>query len=75
MYEFQVQSEGTLKADVGVAREVLRADLEALREKVNAAKEAVHAAAVALAQIPRIKEVSDEHPTSTNATSSNATSS
>ena len=53
--------EGSLKVEVGRARQALHNDLAAVREKVRAAFEAVRRVATTLAQVPRVDE--DETPT------------
>lgn len=53
-YPITIESETTVKSDVGRIRDVLHADLSAVREAVQAARGAVQNAAVALAGIPGV---------------------
>lgn len=50
-YTILINKEGTLKQDVGVARQALHADLVSMRETVKTARDAVHNVAIALGQI------------------------
>lgn len=66
-------SGGTLKSDVGKARQALHADLVKVREKVFAAREAVKKAAVALAQIPKVDELGVKEETASEPTTATST--
>ena len=68
-------NEATLKTDLGGVRNALRSDLEVVKSKVKSARDAVQAAAVSLAQIPKIDEleVSSQPTTGTSSTSNSAT--
>lgn len=55
-YAITVNTEGTLRRDVGQTRQALHNDLKVARESVFVARDAVHRAAVTLAQIPRVDE-------------------
>ena len=56
VYVFEVNSEETLRLDVGSIRQSLHNDLVEVRRTIVAAREAVRKAAVALARIPRVDE-------------------
>ena len=56
-YSVTVTDEATLRENAKSAKEQLRKDLEAVKNVVKAARDSVRAAAVALAQIPRVNEV------------------
>ena len=62
VYTFEVNTEETLKNDIGVARQALRDDLQQVRQTIVTAREAVKKAAVALAQIPRVNEYETPAP-------------
>lgn len=63
-YTAVVSSEETLRLEVGAVRKALHDDLAAVRATVQAAQKALRAAAVQLAQIPKVdEEVSAESTT------------
>lgn len=68
-YTIVINQEGTLKQDVGVARQALHTDLESVQATVKAARDAVHQAAVALAQINGVNPNGETTATSTTSTS------
>lgn len=68
-YTIAISQEGTLKRDVGAARQALHTDLESVRETVKAARDAAHQAAVALGQISKVGSNSGAAATSTTSTS------
>ncbi|MBI5306422.1 hypothetical protein HZB04_02470 [Candidatus Wolfebacteria bacterium] len=55
-YVIAVNTEETLRQDVGKTRQELQVDLDKVRDTVEKAKQAVHNAAVILAQIPKVDE-------------------
>jgi len=57
VYTFQVNTEETLRLDVGEARKLLHGDLTAVRDMVKAAREAVHDAGITLLEIPQVDEL------------------
>lgn len=63
VYSITVNTEDTLKVDVGKTRQALHDDLAKVRETVKMAKEAIRKVLVVLAQIPRVDE--EPVPTST----------
>lgn len=60
-----INTENTLKTDVGKIRQALHNDLTAVQEIVKNAQEAVHKAATALAQISKVDELEIEGATTT----------
>lgn len=54
VYAVVVENEDDVRAEVGVARQALHEDLTVVRNAMVAARDAVHAAAVALAQLPNV---------------------
>lgn len=71
VYAPTINTENTLKIDVGKIRQALHTDLVAVRETVKNVQEAVQKAAVALAQIPKVDEL--EIPTSQQGTTTQPT--
>lgn len=65
-YTLTVNTENTLRSDVGAARQALQRDLKAVFDTLRAAHDAVRVAAVTLAKIPRVDE---EEQTGTSAES------
>lgn len=66
-YTLTVNTEITLRSDVGVARQALHKDLQAVFETLRNAHDMVRRAAVALAQVPRVDEDANETPSATTA--------
>jgi len=71
VYSVTVNTESTLKTDIGKNRQVLHNDLMAVQKTVRDAQEAVRKAATTLAQIPRVNEL--EIPTTQPATTTQPT--
>ena len=69
-YPVNLTDESTARADVAAAKQALESDLKAVRALVQTARDAVHAAAVALAGIPRVDDYEVEPPTPTSTTTS-----
>lgn len=65
VYTPVIDTESTLKTDIGKIRQALHADLTGVEETVKASREAVHKAAVVLAQIPKVNELEVETATTT----------
>lgn len=57
IYSIVVNTEATLRQDVGKTHQELKADLDKVRATVEKAKQAVRNAAVTLAQIPKVDEL------------------
>lgn len=57
VYAPTINTENTLKSDVGKIRQALHNDLMAVQKTVKAAQEAVRKAATTLAQIPKVDEL------------------
>ncbi|MDP3014925.1 MAG: hypothetical protein Q8N28_00655 [bacterium] len=66
VYTPVINTENTLKTDIGKIRQALHSDLAGVQETVKIAREAVRKAATTLAQIPKFDEL--EVATSTTAT-------
>ncbi len=71
VYSMDINTEDTLRSDVGEVRQAIRGDLEAIRETVKLAHEAIRAAAVGLAQIPKVDEYEVEENTNSATSSDN----
>lgn len=57
VYALVVNTEDSLRVDVGKIRQTLHDDLTGVQETVKTAREAVHKAATILAQIPKVNEL------------------
>lgn len=65
VYTPVIDTENTLKTDIGKIRQALHNDLVSVEETVKASREAVHKAATILAQIPKVNELEVETATTT----------
>ncbi len=69
-YPFSITDDNALRDNVNAARTALENDLKGIRDILQAAHDAVRKAAVALAQVPRVDDDSDDTPVGTTTTSS-----
>ncbi len=73
-YAAAITSSTTARADLGAIRDSLKNDLKATEAAVKSARNAVHAAAVTLAQVPRIGETESPATSSVPVPTTTATS-
>jgi Mg2+ and Co2+ transporter CorA len=63
IYALTINTENTLKTDVGKIRQTLHSDLMAVQKIIKSVQEAVRKAATTLAQIPKVDELEAEATT------------